>query len=199
MQSLITPKEKIFDASFWIFTASLFNFWCILFIILVFISVIFHASRDYRNWFIPFIAFFTVLVISTLGCLIYNPNLIQNYLTQIVIDFDLKYIETIFQNIALFIYVITALVAFVSMIFILPSKLSYLQPSYRKMILAFIIGLVVFFISPNKDNSFLIYTFVPVSIMLTNYLETIKKYWIKETILGIIVIASVLTFIFQLL
>ena len=143
--------------------------------------------------------FFTVLVISTLGCLIYNPNLIQNYLTQIVVDFDLKYIETIFQNIALFIYVITALVAFVSMIFILPSKLSYLQPSYRKMILAFIIGLVVFFISPNKDNSFLIYTFVPVSIMLTNYLETIKKYWIKETILLIIVIASVVTFIFQLL
>jgi hypothetical protein len=199
MQSLITPKEKIFDASFWIFTASVFNFWCILFIFLVFFSIIFHVSRDYRNWLIPFIAFFTVLVVGVLGALIFNPNIIQNYVSQIVIDFDLKYIETIFQNIALSIYIITAFIAFVSMILILSSKLSNLQSSYRKIMFAFIIGLVVFFISPNKDNSSLIYTFVPVSIMLTNYLETIHKYWIKETILGIIITASILTFIFQLL
>jgi hypothetical protein len=199
MQSLITPKEKIFDASFWIFTASLFNFWCILFIFLVFFSIIFHVSRDYRNWLIPFIAFFTVLVVGVLGALVFNPNIIQNYVSQIVIDFDLKYIETIFQNIALSIYIITAFIAFVSMILILSSKLSNLQSSYRKIMFAFIIGLVVFFISPNKDNSSLIYTFVPVSIMLTNYLETIHKYWIKETILGIIITASILTFIFQLL
>ncbi|GEJ31658.1 hypothetical protein FPN187_contig00004-0032 [Flavobacterium psychrophilum] len=199
MQSLITPKEKIFDASFWIFTASLFNFWCILFIILVFISIIFHVSRDYRNWTIPFIAFFSVLVISVFSALIYDPTLITTYLSQIVLDFDLKYIETIFQNIALFIYITTALVAFVSMLFILPSKLSNLQPSYRKMIFAFIIGLIIFFISPKKDNSFLIYTFVPVSIMLTNYLETINKYWIKESILAIILTASIITFVLQLL
>lgn len=199
MQSLITPKEKIFDASFWIFTASLFHFWCILFILLVFVSIIFHVSRDYRNWLIPFIAFATVVVMATVGALIFNPAIINNYLSQIVIDFDLKYIETIFQNIALSIYIITALVAFGSMILILSSKLSNLQSSYRKILFAFIIGLVVFFISPDKDNSFLIYTFVPVSIMLTNYLETIEKYWIKESILGIIILASIITFVFQLL
>jgi Family of unknown function (DUF6427) len=199
MQSLITPKEKIFDASFWIFTASLFNFWCVLFIILVFISIIFHVSRDYRNWIIPFIAFFTVVVIASVGTLLYDINLMRIYLSQIVIDFDLKYLETIFQNIALFIYILTALVAFVTMMLILSSKLSNYQSSYRKIIFAFIIGLVVFFISPNKDNSYLIYTFVPVSIMLTNYLETIQKYWIKEIILGIIISASVVTFVLQLL
>ncbi|WP_394757900.1 DUF6427 family protein [Flavobacterium sp.] len=199
MQSLKTPKEKIFDASFWIFTASLFHFWCILFILLVFVSIIFHVSRDYRNWIIPFIAFGTVAIMGTVGALIFNPTIINNYLSQIVIDFDLRYIETIFQNIALSIYIITALVAFGSMILILSSKLSNLQSSYRKILFAFIIGLVVFFISPDKDNSFLIYTFVPVSIMLTNYLETIEKYWVKESILGIIILASVITFVFQLL
>ncbi|GAQ48522.1 hypothetical protein FPKKA176_contig00022-0003 [Flavobacterium psychrophilum] len=139
------------------------------------------------------------MVISVFSALIYDPTLITTYLSQIVLDFDLKYIETIFQNIALFIYITTALVAFVSMLFILPSKLSNLQPSYRKMIFAFIIGLIIFFISPKKDNSFLIYTFVPVSIMLTNYLETINKYWIKESILAIILTASIITFVLQLL
>src|SRR5690606_36426599 len=60
LQSLITPKEKIFDASFWIFLAALFHFWSIIYILLVFISIVFHVSRDYRNWLIPFIAFFAV-------------------------------------------------------------------------------------------------------------------------------------------
>ncbi len=84
------------------------------------------------------------------------------------------------------------------MVFILSKKALNLQSSYKKIIFAFIIGLVVFFISPDKDNSYLIFTFVPVSIMLTNLLETIDRYWIKESILGIIIGASVITYILQL-
>jgi hypothetical protein len=199
MQSLITPKEKIFDASLWIFMATLFHFWSILFILLVFASIIFHVSRDYRNWIIPFIAFFTIIIISVLFSLMFNPSLIQIFINQIAIDFDLKYIENIFQNIALSIYIITALVAFATMILILTNKSLNMQSSYKKIIFAFIIGLTIFFLSPNKDNSYLIFTFVPVSIMLTNYLETIDKYWIKESILGILITASFITYLFQLL
>lgn len=199
MQSLITPKEKIFDASIWIFAASLFHFWCILFILLVFVSIIFHVSRDYRNWIIPFIGFFAVLIISVLCSQIFNPQWKYDYIQQITMDFDLKYIENIFQNIALSIYIITALLALATMLLILTNKSLNLQSSYKKIIFAFIIGLVIFFISPNKDNSYLIFTFVPVSIMLTNYLETIEKYWIKESILGIILTASIVTYLLQLL
>jgi hypothetical protein len=199
LQSLITPKEKIFDASIWIFTASIFHFWSILFILLVFASIIYHVSRDYRNWIIPFIALFTVAIIGILVAMVFHPALLNNYLNQIVVDFDLKYIENVFQNIALAIYIITAFVAFVTMLLILSNKSLNMQSSYKKIIFAFIIGLVVFFISPNKDNSFLIFTFVPVSIMLTNYLETIDKYWIKESILGIIMAASIITYVLQLL
>ena len=57
LQTLKAPKEKIFDASLWIFVASLFHFWAIIFLVLVYISIIFHVSRDYRNWLIPFVAF----------------------------------------------------------------------------------------------------------------------------------------------
>ena len=199
LQSLIIPKEKIFDASIWIFTASLFNFWCILFILLVYISIILDVSRDYRNWLIPIIAFFVVLIIAIMGVLIFHFTTFNDYFNTMLIDYDLKYIKTIFQNLAMVIYIITALFAFFAMLYILPKKLSNFHHSYQKIIFCFIIGLVVFFISPNKDNSMLIYTFVPVSIMLTNYLETIEKYWLKESIVGIIITASVITFILQLL
>ncbi len=199
MQSMITPKEKIFDASIWIFAASLFHFWSILFILLVYISIIFHVSRDYRNWIIPLIGFFTVVIISVLFSLIFNPSLIQNYISSIQVNLDLKYIETIFQSFALGLYILVALVAFLTMLFILSHKSLNLQASYKKIIYGFILGLVIFFISPNKDNSYLIFTFVPVAIMLTNYIETIERYWIKETILGIIIFSSVLNLVLRLL
>ena len=105
----------------------------------------------------------------------------------------------VFQSFSLGVYIVIALVAFFTMIFILSSKSLNMQASYKKIIFAFIIGLVVFFISPNKDNGYLIFTFVPVAIMLTNYLETIEKYWIKESILGIILFSILLNFALRLL
>ena len=199
LQSLITPKEKIFDASLWIFIASLFHFWSILFILLVFISIIFHVSRDYRNWIIPFIALAAVAVITVLFSLIFNPGFLSKYIYSTTVDFDLAYIENVFQSFSLGVYILTALVAFVTMLFILTNKPLNLQASYKKVIFALIIGLVIFFISPNKDNGYLIFTFVPVAIMLTNYLETIEKYWIKESILGILLFSSLLNYILRLL
>ena len=166
---------------------------------LVFISIIFHVSRDYRNWIIPFIALATVMVITVLLSLIFDPGFINRYITNISVDFDIWYIENVFQSYSLGIYIVTALVAFVTMLFIMSNKALNMQASYKKILFAFIIGLVVFFISPNKENSFLIYTFVPVAIMLTNYLETVEKYWIKESILGIILLSSLLNFILRLL
>ena len=50
LKSLISTKEKIFDASFWILLAALFHFWSIFYIILVFIAIILHVSSDYRNY-----------------------------------------------------------------------------------------------------------------------------------------------------
>ena len=77
LQSLNLPQEKIFDASLLIFFASLFYFWSILFIILVFASIILHVSRDYRNWIIPFIAFFVVIVVFVFFAFLVDKTLLN--------------------------------------------------------------------------------------------------------------------------
>ncbi|WP_258932379.1 DUF6427 family protein [Flavobacterium oreochromis] len=181
------------------FLASLINFWCILFLLLVFSSIILHVSRDYRNWLIPFIAFFTVLVIGLMFSLALYPEFLTLYPKQIYIDFTVNDLTNVFQNMAVAIYVIVALIAFISMLFILQSKMSHLISSYRKIIFAFLIALGVYFVMPQKQNSYLIYTFVPVAIMLTNYLETIKKIWLKEGIVLFLMIASLVAYLLQIL
>lgn len=198
LQSLLTPKEKIFDASFWIFIASIFHFWSILFILIVFVSILFHVSRDYRNWVLPFIAFFSVGIIGLMYALIFDTSLIDSIIDSAYIDFNFNYFTNNYQNFALSLYVVVALFFFITQALSVPSKPLNMQSSYKKIIVAFILGAVVFLISSDKNNSMLIFTFAPVAIMATNQIEAMQINWMKETILYLIVGCSLLTFVSQL-
>lgn len=198
LQSLVTPKEKIFDASLWIFIASLFHFWSILFIILVFVSIVLHVARDYRNWVLPYIAFFTVAVVFLLFSFVFDKTLIDNLLEKAYFNFDFNYFTNKFQNVALSIYVaITALFLFTQIVS-LPSKPLIHHNSYKKIIIAFFIGFAVYVVSPDKNNSILIYTFMPLAVMATGYFEGIQINWTKEATAILVVGLSLLSFFMQL-
>lgn len=198
LQSLVTPKEKIFDASLWIFIAALFHFWSILFIILVFVSIILHVARDYRNWVLPYIAFFTVAIIFLLFAFIFDKTLVDKLLEKAYFSFDFNYFTNKFQNIALSIYVaITALFLFTQIVS-LPSKPLIHHNSYKKIIITFFIGFAVYVVSPDKNNSILLYTFMPLAVMATGYFEGIQVKWTKEATAILVVGLSFLSFFLQL-
>ncbi len=198
LQSLITPKEKIFDASFWIFAATIFHFWCIIYIILVFISILFHVARDYRNWLIPFIAFFAVGVLYLMAGLIMGEGFFEAMSENIAISFDFTYFENIYQNIALAIFSsITVLFAF-PYIFSITGKPLNLQSSHKKILYSFLIGVGIYVLSANKNNSFLAFTFAPLAIMGANYFESLENKWFKEILMGLMVLIAVVLFTLQL-
>lgn len=198
MQSLVTPKEKIFDASFWIFVASLFHFWCILFLILVFISIIFHVSRDYRNWLIPFIAFFAVLVLFALTVLIVDRDLLAFVAEKMQISFDFTYFENVFQNIALAFFSSVAVLFFATQVLALQNRPLNMQSSYKKILFTFLLGVAVYVLSASKNNSFLIVTFFPLAVLGTNFLEGLENKWLKESVLGGLVLITLIIFFGQL-
>lgn len=198
LQSLVAPKEKIFDASMWIFLAALFHFWSILFIILVFVSIILHVARDYRNWVLPYIAFFTIATLYTVFILVYDKSLFEHLLDDASFSFDFNYFTNKYQNIAISIYAaITALFLFAQIV-ALPSKPLIHHNSYKKIIMAFFIGFVIYLVSPNKNNSILIYTFMPLAVMATSYFEGIKIKWTQEVTAIIVISLSFLSFFMQL-
>lgn len=152
LQSLKASKEKIFDASFWILIASLFQFWCILFLILVFISIVFHVSRDYRNWILPFIALIAVSIIFLLISLIFHIDVIEFFQKRAVIDFNINYFKNNYENGALSIYVAVALFFVVSMLSTLSNRPQIVHSSYKKVVACFFIALVVYIVSPDKRD-----------------------------------------------
>lgn len=198
LQSLTASKEKIFDASLWIFVASLFHFWSIIFIVLVFISIMFHVAKDYRNWILPFIAFFAVGIIFTFFSLVFNINGIEYIDRSVKTSFEINYFTSNYQNAALSIYATVALFFVISMFATLSSRSLVLHSSFKKIITSFFIGVLIFLVSSNKSNDLLIFTIAPLAMMATAHIELPQVKLKQEIVLVVLIACSLFTFFSQL-
>ncbi len=183
MKSLITPKEKIFDASLWIFIAT---------------SIIFHVSSDYRNWILPFIAFFTVGVLFLFFSLLIDKEWISIVWKQIDLNFDFHYFSNSVENLALTLFIIFSVFFLFAMLLTLSRRPLILHASYKKIIFSLLISLLIYVFSPVKSNDLLIFSILPLSVLVTAYLEFIRDSMLKEIITSSIVITGLLLFMFQL-
>lgn len=197
LHSLKASKEKIFDASLWVFIAALFHFWSILFILLIFIAILFHVARDYRNWFLPIIAFFSIAILFVGSSLYFNTQWINHLISESTIDLRFDYFTNNNQNIAFSIYTTIGLFFLVLLLLSLSNRPLILHPTYKKVISAFVIGIAVFAISPNKSNELLVFTFAPLAMIATTHIETAQAYWKKELLLWILVAVSIIAFFKQ--
>jgi hypothetical protein len=198
LQETKNHKEKIFDASFWILVAALFHFWCISYIILVFIVIIFNVSGDYRNWIIPFLALFAVTILLFSADLILDNNLLDTIYNEIQYSFNFSYFDNIYQNIALAVFSTISLLFFYTQVIDINNKPLNMQTTYKKILFSFLLGVVIYVFSNHKNNSYLIYCMAPLAILGTNFIEKISTNWIKETTLYLLLLVSVYLFLIQL-
>ena len=198
LQSMKASKEKIFDASLWIILASLFHFWAILFLILVFISIILLVSRDYTNWVLPFVALFAVGILFAFFTSFFGINTLEYLNKSTQVDLALDYFANSNQNLAFSIYVSVALFFVFSMFISLSHRPSMTQTSYKKMVASFFIGAIVFILSANKSSDFLVFTIAPLAILASTHLEYSQTKFKKDIILGAIILCSLFLFVSQL-
>ncbi len=198
LQSLKASKEKIFDASFWIFVASLFQFWSILFLILVFISIIFHVSRDYRNWVLPFIALLAVTIIFLMISLMFHIDIVKFFQERAVIDFRIDYFKNNYENGALSIYAAVVVFFVFSMLTTLSNRPQIVHTSYKKVIACFFIAVLVFIISPDKSNDLLLFSIAPLAIMGASHVEYMQQKLNNEIVFYVLILCSLFTFFSQL-
>ncbi|MFT6748804.1 MAG: hypothetical protein ACJAQ1_000730 [Flavobacterium sp.] len=198
LQTLNIPKEKIFDASIWIFVASFFEFWSILFLVVIYISIIFHVSRDYRNWIIPIIAFFTVGILFLFYSLAIYYEAIPIYLQTTEKSFALNYFNENSENIAFSIFAVWFLFFVFPAIINLSVKPLILQDSFKIIIVSSFLGILVFALTGDKSNEVLLFTFFPLAILGTNFIEYAPNQLQKEFVLASLIIASFVSAFIQL-
>lgn len=180
LHSLKQSKEKLLDASLWICFASLFHFWSILYFILLFYAIAFFGAKDYRNWIIPLVSFLGASIFLSLYLLIQEVHFIDWWTERVQISFDFMYFDNVYQNIALAVFVSIALLYAVSQALAIKSKPYNMQNTYKKIILSFLIGAVIYVVSAEKSKGLLLFTFFPLAILGANYIESIPQRWRKE-------------------
>jgi hypothetical protein len=197
--SLKTQKEiskKIFDATFWVCIASLFYFWAVLFLIIVYIGILFQVANYFKNWLIPIIAFFTVFALVTGFHLLFND---QFY------TFSAWYQESSFkfehyQNPKLLIplSIILALALWTLFYYFKLIKKANInsRPTYFLIFITLIVSVGVSVFSPVKNGSELLFFFVPLSIIISNYFESKEEFIFKEILLIGLVLMPILLPIF---
>lgn len=198
LQTLNEPKIKIFDASLWIFVATLFESWTILYFVMIYLAVIWYVNQDYRNWIIPFIALLTVTILFYTYSLFYNIDLVEFWTDKYAVGFNFNYFENIYQNIALSFLASIAVLFTTYLLTNLKSIATNQVTIYKNIVLCFLIGVLVYVISPEKSNGLLVFTFFPLSIIGGNFIASTPIKWVKEAVLATILGVSLLLFFLKL-
>ena len=181
-------KKKLFDASLWISIATIFFFWSSVFFILVFMALLVYTITDLKNYLIPIIGIATVAIIS-ISCLIIMDMDALNYakgLFDFSFDFSVLNAKQIIIGSTLLLSIgLWSLFYYIKNI---KSKMKSYRPSFKLILLAAILGLIIIGFAPSKNGSEFIFLFAPLSIIITNYLEVISERWFKESILWVFIL-----------
>ncbi|NJB37088.1 DUF6427 family protein [Croceivirga sp. JEA036] len=188
-------KEKVFEASLWLFAACLFDSWCIVFSIPIYIAIGMFLSKELRIWLMPIAALFTVAMLTFAVVLnIFSFAELWSYL-KISPQFSLVFNP----NYAILSYVVLAL-GFAFFIF---GKIGYRRQGkvlILRIVMAYLIlAFMLLFLVSEQVYARLIYSFFPVAVVLANYTDTIKRPRFKELFLITMIIVPVVLLCISLL
>ena len=191
LRSQKAVMKKLFDAGFWIGIAALFYFWAILFIVVIFAALIFFSESKLKLWIIPFTGLVVVFILTTCYSLWYYGDMY--WFTQLNYQIDFNYNH---YNSLSFIIAITVLLSFgiwSSFFYLqnLRSKMKTLKPAFKIIQTTFLVAWALVIVSPEKNGSEFLFLFAPLSIITTNYIETIKEKWFKEVFLATFIIIPI--------
>ena len=178
--------------------AALFHFWSIFYIVLVFIAIILHVSKDYRNWIIPFIALFAVTVLFFLANSLLDNSLLSTLLSKTYVSFDFYYFDNIYQRIALALFTSISVFAFVLHVFEISNKALNMKSSHKTILFSFILGVGIYVLSANKNNGSLAFCFAPLAIIGANFIEKIETNLVRDVVLYSLLILGIFFFMMQL-
>lgn len=180
-------QKKVFDATFWICIASIFYFWSILFLIVVYAGILFYLPR-FKNWLIPIVAFLGVYLLNLSFNLVAYDKIYGWSQWYEPINFD-------FSNYRNYSLLIPLSILLALLIWTLGNFLGLLQKtsisvraSLNLVLFSLVasIGIAVF--APTKDGSELIFLLVPLSIIASTWFERKKEKVFKEILLVFLIL-----------
>lgn len=182
-------KQRIFDAGFCLFFASILEPSHLLFAVVVYYAILLYASQNYRYFILPIVGFLVGLVLHTTYVLITEDQFVNyaEFLPEIRLESymfaDFKYGFLLVLNLLFLVW----------SLFQMPKVFSKAKLHQRKSLNVFnvilIISLVILIFNHRSFYEDALYFVLPISIFMGNYfqLKTTKTYK-KEIIYALMII-----------
>ncbi|WP_029036354.1 DUF6427 family protein [Salinimicrobium xinjiangense] len=184
--------KKIFDATFWVGVASLFYFWSILFLFVVYFGVLVHVGHRFKNWLVPLVSLLSLLSIVTSVDLLITDTFytFSDWYQQSNFNFE-NYRQSALLIPVAFLFALTLWSSFFYMLIIQKASANA-KASLFLILLCAGVAITVGVLAPNKNGSELLFFFAPLAIIVTNYFQNMEDKWFKETLLVLVVLLPVL-------
>lgn len=183
MRSLKKMKVKIFDASIWVLFASLFYDWALMFLLVVFIAIYIYEPKNFRNWLVPVAATFAFLMICSAYLVLTDNVQFFDSHYRFSIEFNTDYYLNWESSSKLMIYMLSLFILTVLAFVKLGNSGVGKIVTTRLIVFSMIIGLLLNVLISSENLHPILLTFFPASVLMTNYIESIKREKIKEIVL----------------
>lgn len=176
-------RLKIFDASLWVFVATLFYSWSVLFLFFVFAGIFLYGVNYYKNLLVPVVALFLVLILAI------TFNLWTGQDLKWSAYFDLTPTLSIDKYDALRFLVPVIFISFFGLIALAAYFVGVGRKSFKARIpgwlvlIFFLVAVMLVALVESPTTSELIFLAFPLCVMLTNYVQSLERKWMKELIL----------------
>ena len=194
VRSMKSIRLKIFDATLWIVTASIFYDWALIYLAMVFMAIYIYEPKNLKNWMAPIAGVFTVFIILYCILILYgNTDFFWKHY-RFDYTFNREYLINWLHSTKLVLYMAgISFVGFMSFLSVGKAGVGKVA-TLRLIAFLFILGLFLEMLIATPGKYPIMVTFFPASIFLAKYVESIKKAKIKEIVLILSVIIPIIVF-----
>jgi hypothetical protein len=189
-------QKKILDASLWIGIATLFYFWSILFLLVLYAALIQLASKNFKLFLIPIIGIFLVFIICTIYFLYLDNNMYWYKDYKNFTSFDFSSFKLLKNFFSLFVILSMTVISLVFKFLNFTKTPLRKKSKYWIIIFTLITGIIIVTLTGQKNGVELIFTIVPISILFSNFIEAVQRKWVSEMMLWFILVAPIFSYFF---
>lgn len=189
-------QKKILDASLWIGIATLFYFWSILFLLVLYAALIQLASKNFKLFLIPIIGMFLVFIICTIYFLYLDNNMYWYKDYKNFTSFDFSSFKLLKNFFSLFVILSMTVISLVFKFLNFTKTPLRKKSKYWIIIFTLITGIIIVILTGQKNGVELIFTIVPISILFSNFIEALQRKWVSEMMLWFILVAPIFSYFF---
>ena len=189
-------QKKILDASLWIGIATLFYFWSILFLLVLYAALIQLASKNFKLFLIPIIGIFVVFIICTIYFLYLDNNMYWYTDHKNFTSFDFSLYKLLKNFFSLFVILSMTVISLVFKFLNFTKTPLRKKSKYWIIIFTLITGIIIVILTGQKNGVELIFTIVPISILFSNFIEAVQRKWVSEMMLWFILVAPIFSYFF---